>query len=197
LSGDRSTFEGRLVPALLGIFGVIAVLVILDVMADIDEGAAFEHVAVEAGIGLAALIGVVTLTLRVIGEARRARHAAVILSGDLETTRAAAAQWRSEAQGLIQGLGSQIDTQFSKWQLTSAEKEVALLLLKGFSHRDVARLRKVTEATARQQARAIYTKAGLTGRHDLAGFFLEDLMLPPASEGNGRLRSASGSYDAH
>ena len=86
------------------------------------------------------------------------------------------------AQGLIEGLSAQIDQQFSRWNLTSAEKEVALLLLKGFSHRDVARLRRVTEATARQQARSIYTKAGVSGRHDLAGFFLEDLMLPPAAD---------------
>ncbi len=38
--------------------------------------------------------------------------------------------------------------------------------------------RDVTEATARQQARSVYRKAGLTGRHDLAAFFLEDLLLP-------------------
>jgi DNA-binding CsgD family transcriptional regulator len=182
LRDKHSTLEGRLVPALIAVFGVIAVLVILDVIADLREGAAFGHVAVEAGIGLAALAGLIALTGRVVGEARVARRTATALSTDLESTRQAAAQWRREAQGLIQGLGAQIDAQFSKWNLTGAEKEVALLLLKGFSHRDVARLRRVTEATARQQARAIYTKAGLTGRHDLAGFFLEDLMLPPAGK---------------
>jgi DNA-binding CsgD family transcriptional regulator len=182
LRENHSTLEGRLVPALIAIFGVIAVLVIIDIIADVGEGAAFGHVIVEAGIGLAALLGVIALTWRVVGEARRARITADTLSGDLESTRLAAAEWRNEAQGLIQGLGAQIDAQFSKWQLTSAEKEVALLLLKGFSHRDVARLRSVTEATARQQARSIYTKARVTGRHDLAGFFLEDLMLPPAAE---------------
>ena len=36
----------------------------------------------------------------------------------------------------------------------------------------------VTEATARQQARAVYKKAGLSGRNDLAAFSLEDLWLP-------------------
>jgi hypothetical protein len=55
-------------------------------------------------------------------------------------------------------------------------------LLKGFSHKDVARLRSVSEPTARQQARAIYRKAGIAGRHDLAGFFLEDLVLPPSAD---------------
>jgi len=170
------------VPALIGLFAVIALLVAADIVADVSEGAALSHVALEAGIGLAALLGVIVLTWRVVREARRARRAELALSGDLETTRQAAARWRSEAQGLIEGLSAQIDAQFSRWNLTSAEKEVALLLLKGFSHRDVAKLRRVTEATARQQARSIYTKAGVSGRHDLAGFFLEDLMLPPAAD---------------
>jgi DNA-binding NarL/FixJ family response regulator len=53
-----------------------------------------------------------------------------------------------------------------------------LLLLKGLSHKEVAKVRSVSEATARQQARAVYKKGGLSGRHDLAAFFLEDLMLP-------------------
>ena len=53
-----------------------------------------------------------------------------------------------------------------------------MLLLKGLSHKDIAEIRSVTEATARQQARAVYRKGGLSGRHDLAAFFLEDLMLP-------------------
>ncbi len=39
-------------------------------------------------------------------------------------------------------------------------------------------MRNISEATARQQARAVYRKAGLAGRHDLAAFFLEDLVLP-------------------
>ena len=179
MPNDHSTFEGRLVPTLIAVFAIIALLVVVDVIADIDEGTNAAHVAVEAGIGLFALIGVVTLIWRVIGEARSARRRAAKLSDDLASTRQAAQDWRSEAQGLLQGLSAQIDAQFSKWNLTSAEKEVALLLLKGFSHRDVARLRNVNETTARQQARSIYKKAGLSGRHDLAGFFLEDLMLPP------------------
>ncbi|MBT8470373.1 MAG: helix-turn-helix transcriptional regulator [Myxococcales bacterium] len=68
-----------------------------------------------------------------------------------------------------------------RWRLSPAEKEVALLLLKGLSHKEIAKVRSVTETTARQQARAVYRKAGLSGRHDLAAFFLEDLMLPTAT----------------
>jgi DNA-binding NarL/FixJ family response regulator len=53
-----------------------------------------------------------------------------------------------------------------------------MLLLKGLSHKEIAEVRAITEATARQQARAVYRKAGLSGRADLAAFFREDLLLP-------------------
>ncbi|HEX6010849.1 MAG TPA: hypothetical protein VFY87_03400 [Geminicoccaceae bacterium] len=64
------------------------------------------------------------------------------------------------------------------------EQEVGLLLLKGFSHKEIARLRNATESTIRQQAASIYQKANLNGRASLSAFFLEDLLLPgePARE---------------
>jgi DNA-binding CsgD family transcriptional regulator len=71
-----------------------------------------------------------------------------------------------------------MDEQFDRWALSPAEKETALLLLKGLSHKEIAQVRAVSDATARQQARAVYKKGGLSGRNDLAAFFLEDLMLP-------------------
>jgi DNA-binding CsgD family transcriptional regulator len=88
--------------------------------------------------------------------------------------------WQLEAHDLIAGLSSAIDAQLERWSLTPAEKEIALLLLKGLSHKEIAALRDVGETTVRQQARAIYRKAGLGGRHDLAAFFLEDLLGPRA-----------------
>jgi DNA-binding CsgD family transcriptional regulator len=93
-----------------------------------------------------------------------------------------AARWRDEARDLLNGLGAAFDRQFERWALSPAEKEVALLLLKGLSHKELAEVRSITEATARQQARAVYKKAGLSGRHDLAAFFLEDLLLPSGGE---------------
>ncbi|RMF83933.1 MAG: DNA-binding response regulator, partial [Nitrospirae bacterium] len=91
---------------------------------------------------------------------------------------AEAERWRREARHLLRGLGEAIDAQLHRWGLTPAEREVALLLLKGLSLREIAAVRRVGEATTRQQAQAVYRKAGLAGRHELAAFFLEDLLLP-------------------
>ena len=71
-----------------------------------------------------------------------------------------------------------IDRQFQRWQLTPAEAEVGVLLLKGLTHKQVAEVRDTSERTVRQQARLLYRKAGLAGRSELAAFFLEDLLLP-------------------
>ena len=97
---------------------------------------------------------------------------------DLEVARVQGQRWRNEARGLLDGLGSAIEQQFSRWNLTEAEREVALLLLKGLSTKEIAGVRAVSERTVREQARAIYKKAGLTGRAALSAFFLEDLLAP-------------------
>jgi DNA-binding CsgD family transcriptional regulator len=76
-----------------------------------------------------------------------------------------------------------IDRQFQRWKLTPAEAEVGMLLLKGLSHKEAAKVRSTAERTVRQQARSLYRKAGLTGRSELAAFFLEDLLLPPGEGG--------------
>ena len=70
-----------------------------------------------------------------------------------------------------------IDEQLRAWGLTESEKEVALLLLKGLGHSEVAQIRGTSQKTSRQQAAAVYQKAGLSGRAELSAYFLEDLLL--------------------
>lgn len=107
---------------------------------------------------------------------QRDEHLQVIR--DLEIARIQGQRWRSESRTLLNGLGEAIDAQFTRWNLTEAEREVALLLLKGLSTKEIAAVRAGSERTAREHARAIYSKAGLTGRAALSAFFLEDLLAP-------------------
>lgn len=86
--------------------------------------------------------------------------------------------WRASAEAALAGLGRAIDERFSAWGLTPAERDVALLLLKGQSHKQIAFSTGRSERTVRQHAVAVYQKSGLSGRAELAAFFLEDLMLP-------------------
>ena len=185
MDDDGFTSEGRLLGGLLVAFCFVTVLAGVDVASDLSHGTTLEHALAEVGVVVVGLVGSAFIARQLVLRLRRARAAEAelrTLAGRLKATEAEAARWRAEAGDLLAGLGSAIDQQFEQWSLSPAEKEVALLVLKGLSHKELAEVRSVTEATARQQARAVYKKAGLSGRNDLAAFFLEDLLLPGASE---------------
>ena len=165
------------IPALIFLF--IAVSMGVDIASDLAAGTGIQHLALEIFTALSALAGFVFMWRTMRGAMRRAGELQVALDG----TRADLLHWRGEAQDLLLGLGAAIDRQFDRWGLSPAEREVGLLLLKGLSLKEVAEMRSTSERTVRQQALAVYRKAGLSGRAELAAFFLEDLLLPRAASG--------------
>lgn len=100
------------------------------------------------------------------------------LRRSLEERREERDAWRSSAESALEGMSRAIDQQFGAWGLTAAEREVALLLMKGHSHKAIAKQTGRSPQTVRQHAAVVYRKANLTGRAELSAFFLEDLMLP-------------------
>ncbi len=161
----------------IAIFGGIAALLTADLLSDYQAGHGPLHFALEIGAGLLALVGVAFF----VRHSWRIHGVADDLERDLRASEAETSRWRAEAQQALEGLGAAIDREFSKWTLTDAERSVALMLLKGMSHRDIAAQRGTNEGTVRQQALAIYRKAGLGGRSSLAAYFLEGLVLPARS----------------
>lgn len=100
--------------------------------------------------------------------------------------------WQASARAALDGLGRSIDERFEAWGLTATEREIALLLLKGRRHKEIAFDTARSERTVRQHAVSVYHKSGLAGRAELSAFFLEDLMLPV----NERLSSHEGGLNA-
>ena len=171
----------RSMKRLLIAFGAVTALAIVDLAGDLRGGTTYEHAVVEGTIAIVGLVGLAGVARRfrdLSSEAATLRRAAHELGERLGTSRAEADRWREQAGDLITGLSAAIDRQLRTWHLSDAEQQVALLLLKGLSHKEIAEIRDVGEATVRQQAGAIYRKAGLSGRRDLAAFFLEDLLGP-------------------
>lgn len=166
----------RVAPMAALLFLAIAALIAVDVAADYGSGSSIEHLLTEGAVMAMSLAGALTL----FRQLRSARLEAARLSVDLDAARREAARFREEASALLRGLGEAIDRQFARWELTPAEREVGLLLLKGLSHKEVADARSTSETTIRQQALAVYRKAGLRNRSELSAFFLEDLLLPSA-----------------
>lgn len=155
-----------------------ALIVGIDLLTDSREGVRWWHLSAEGLVALAALLGVVLL-LRGAYALRRSLAAETKRSAELA---AEADTWRRQAKTYLAGLSQEIDRQLGAWKLTASEKEVAFLLLKGLSLKEIAEARKTSEKTTRAQATAIYEKSGLAGRSELAAFFLEDLLLPAPTE---------------
>ncbi len=170
-STDVGTRRARVAAAL---FLGIAILMGVDVAGDIQAGVDAAHVLVEGFVMVLAAGGIAALWLGLQAADARAER----LDTDLKTARVEASRYRDEARESMRGLGAAIDSQFERWQLTPAEREVGLLLLKGLSHRHIAEVRTTTEPTVRQQALMIYRKSALRSRSELSAFFLEDLLLP-------------------
>ena len=171
-SGAEPDTRRNPVPSI--IMAVVAALATADVVDDLHSGGELLHILLEVLIIAAAAAGAVVLWFQLV----RARSTNRVLRADLVRARAEMQRFQAESQDLMRGLGEAIDRQFARWQLSPAEREVALLLLKGLSHKDVAEARSTSERTVRQQALSVYRKAGLAGRAELAAFFLEDLLLP-------------------
>jgi DNA-binding NarL/FixJ family response regulator len=114
--------------------------------------------------------------------AEEAHQHAIQSKEQAEKSKLQAEQSLEDKRLILKGLGQMIDVQLEKWKLSAAEKEIAIFLLKGLSHADIAAIRKTSERTVRQQSLRIYSKAGLKGRTDLAAFFLEDILSPLDSQ---------------
>ena len=72
-----------------------------------------------------------------------------------------------------------LEERFRAWNLTPAERDVALFFIKGMSTAEIATLRDTSEGTVKAQTNAIYRKAQVSGRPQLLSLFIDDLMDGP------------------
>jgi DNA-binding CsgD family transcriptional regulator len=159
----------------IALCGVTFTLITIDIWGDSQDGIAWSHIIIEMIILLVSLMGIIYFGWLYYQATQSKIN---MLERDLYVANQQAQQWREANKDLIAGLSEQIFKQFHAWEMTKAEVEVGMLMLKGLSHQDIANIRATSERTIRDQARAVYRKSGLAGRSELSAFFLEDL-LPP------------------
>ncbi len=104
--------------------GIIAGLMTIEIIEepDMTPGQILMELA-EPVLIVLAVAGVVHL----LGRMQRQHLEQLSLMRDLDVARAEGAQWQADMRELLKGLGSAIDSQFDRWQLTAAEREIALL----------------------------------------------------------------------
>lgn len=79
------------------------------------------------------------------------------------------------------GFKTHFEKEFSKWELTEAEKEVGLLILTGMSQEEIAKCRETTLKTVKNQTTVIYEKAQVKNGKELMSYFIQKL-LPSTDE---------------
>ncbi len=174
--------EGRGMRLVLA--GVLAAIVVggtVDLVLDAPTDWLSGHVLYEVTLIAAGVAGAIWLWRNW----KRAADSARRLERSLAERQAERDAWRERAAQALQGLGRAVGAQFAEWGLTPAEREVALLLLKGQSHKEIAAATGRSERTVRQHAVAAYQKAGVGGRAELAAFFFGELALPESVKGEG------------
>lgn len=174
MADDDMSFGPRIPLVLAGIFLVVVVGGVIDLILDKPTTLFSAHIILEV---VMVVVSLGAATFLAAGWYRTQSRL-------VETTRASARlsaerkQWEARAAELLSGLGAEVSRQFDDWDLTPTERSVAFLLLKGWSHKRIARASQTSERTVRQHSVAVYRKSGLSGRAELAGFFLESMILP-------------------
>jgi len=172
--------------AVPGILLLVAIGGLIDLVSDRPESWLSVHVISEVVLLVTSLTFSIVLWRAWWSATRRLAHA----ERTLRARQAERDAWQKSAEEALAGFAAAVDRQFGAWNLTPVEREVALLLLKGHGHKQIAASTGRSERTVRQHAVSIYGKSGLGGRAELAAFFLEGLMLTPLQE-----KAASQSAD--
>jgi len=143
---------------LLVIQAMAAAFFVGDVIADLTFVGFDAHLILEAAVSLALVLGL----LFGIREVRRTIESA---------------QRNEEALAIVRGaLVDVMESYFDAWHLTSAERDVAMLALKGCDINEISTLRGVADGTVRAQLSRVYSKSGVSNRTELISIFIEDLI---------------------
>lgn len=165
---NRGSLESKAYPAVIFI---IVLSLIVDMVFDIRDGIPVSHLWHE---GILILLCLSVLLLQSLSLKRQREELAVsaekIRQGEIER-----AEFQKKIQHVSKDFSQVVEEEFQRWNLTEGERDVAILLVKGMSMKEIAETRHTSEATVRQQAASIYRKSGQEGRSRLTAYFLEDL----------------------
>jgi DNA-binding CsgD family transcriptional regulator len=152
--------------------GVVVLASAGDIVSDLSHGSPMGHVMQEVVL----MVLAAPLMMRMILDLRQQRRQLEGLKRELAQPGDPAKPVNPLLETARKRLSEAVKAQFQDWQLSPGEGEIGMLLLKGLSIKEIAVLRETHEKTVRQQASAIYRKAGVSGRHAFAAWFIEDLL---------------------
>lgn len=156
----------------IAILLIIVVANLADLIYDTMMDAAIWHL-LEEGVVITLSIGAI---IYLIIKVKHQHNHLMGLKSELDESQLTLERLGRQMKAARSQYSKVIQEQFEGWKLSDSEQEIAIFLLKGLSFKEIAALRHTREKTVRQQASVIYTKAGVTGRHDFAAWFFEDFL---------------------
>ena len=75
-----------------------------------------------------------------------------------------------------QDMHQYIQMNFTNWKLTNSEKDIALLLFKGCTGKEISGIRNTNYQTVRSQISNIYRKAQVSNHNQFMAILIEDLI---------------------
>lgn len=141
----------------------------IDVVTDIHEGLPFRHWFHELSLVSLCLLWIL-YQFYLISRQKKTVIEVINQNVDLSSKNDA---YKNRLNTLKQEFGAMIGEQLEKWHLTKSEIDIANLLIKGATMKEIAELRGSKESTIRQQATSIYKKSGLENRNQLSAYFLD------------------------
>ena len=144
---------------------------ILDLYDDSLHGLDLSHMLFESSFILVCLWAIVVLFRGVTRQKNQFEELVRSESG----IRKAFEEWKTKTRSLRENLRKNFEQQFDEWNFSKAEREVAFLILRGYSFDQVSSLLSKSERTVRKQAGSLYEKSGFHNRAEFVGFFLESI----------------------
>lgn len=156
-------------------FGLLLIIFVASIITIKDEMALSmpDHLLIKELIVISAALLLILFLVYVIRQKGRALRTAM---NDLLNSHEQLQIQSLQMMKAKRKFGELVKHQFEYWQLTDSEKDMAILLLKGLSLKEISSYRNIKEKSARQQASNLYAKTGLSGRHALSAWFFEDLI---------------------
>lgn len=128
---------------------------------------------VESILGVFSIFGILFLIQEIRISKKEVEDAKIALE---ENRRA-----KKEKSPVLQKYWEEVQAQFEVWKLSQSEKQIATMMLRGFTNPQIAGVRGKSVKTIENQMFSIFQKSSTTGKLDFISFFISPL-LPDEEE---------------
>lgn len=153
---------------LFNLFGpfLISVLLVIfaavDIVHDIANNDGYGHIVSETIIFFLGFLLNIYFVHRATVQVSALAERNQTIGQELQFSKTENESLKTEQQKFREGLCRAIEAQMKKWGLTPSEVEIAFLLIKGLSNKEIASVRETSESTVRLQCSSIYKKSNLS-----------------------------------